>query len=1358
MNLFDLQCRTCKGELEAVEGATRVAKCIFCGRKQSIPILTDERRANQFKRAEQLRINNDYDKAIAVYEKLIEEDPTDPEAYWSMVLCRYGIEYVNDPATGERKPTVNRTQYTSILADEDYRSAIKLSNKDQKVLYEAEAREINDIQKGILEIASKEDPFDIFICYKETDEKGKRTKDSILAQELYHELERDGYKVFFARVTLDDKLGSAYEPYIFSALNSAKVMVVLGTCPEYFNAVWVRNEWSRFLGLIKNGEKKMLIPAYKDMDAYDLPDEFAHLQALNMDKLGFMADLVMGIEKMLAFYRKDEKKAEPKPEPKPEPIPQPKTQSVPQSSRVVIEPTKSTAPAQAPEKKNKTALVAVVAVLVVAAIILSAIVISDISKNPTVDPEETNKPSGGVNNGDIFEILTDKEPEKETEKKPGYSFVVIPSETEPEEDKDENMNGIPDKDENGEEAPSGDLNNPETPENPEDPDQNEDSAYDYLIFTLSTDKTYYSVTGGDYPHPSRVVIPEYYNDLPVTAIDSNAFSYWEELESVSLPSTIRTIGNSAFAYCTKLTEITLPSSLERIEANAFVNCSALEEITIPTRLKYCGYTSFERCGSLKTVYVNDLAAWFKIRFEDASANPASIAGGIIVDGVKLEELVVPEGVSSIGAYALYGFTNLKSLKIHKGVTELGECALYNLHLTSLTIPAGLMSWVDTTSVQKMELVGSTPIESNAFSNCNSLTELIISGDLTSIATYAFEGCNSLRYITFHGSRSDWNALSNVEGNGVLRKVMISCDTEDIDFGYETCVDEQGVIYALGSTKKYYFVYGFNEGYTTNVTILSELNGLPVTYIGDQAFWGKKNLVRIVIPEGITSIGVAAFSGCLKLAEVDLPSTLTEMSDYAFDGCNSISNVIFQGPEDFWYNVHVGTGNGCLTEAKREYGGHCPHKETYKGSNCDVICEYCRVTVATAQHAEGYIDTYDNCNKKCKDCGYVLAEAQHGGETYIDEYDNCNKKCSDCGAVLEEKQHDAGSIDIEDRCNKKCTHCGTVLAEEQHQNVTTTVNSTGLKTTGCLDCGTVLETTESNIRIDDYVTSFETGAAYFGVLAHHNLEKLVYLDGKVDPEKPYYLSETDDASMAALVYFEQAPEGNYYMYFLSNTTKTYVNVAYDGTHYSIVLETTPTSTWYYDDYYGCPITVSSENDQMFLGTSNEGVYENVCIKRIEEGIEFFKVQFVKVDVELSIYVNSDGVEYVLSEDGSYHVTGLVAGADNQISILEEINGIAVTKIENYAFDNCTELISVSIPSSVISIGDNAFENCSSLETVNLTDSVETIGYGAFNNCTNLTNVYFDGTASQWEKVEIGSENEHLLVLHIICLQEELESGK
>lgn len=292
------KCKMCGGTLE-IEPNETIATCEYCGTQQTLPKLDDERRANLYDRANHFRRNNEFDKAMGIYEKILNEDNTDAEAYWSLVLCRYGIEYVEDPASHKRVPTVNRAQFTSIYDDDNYKSALQYADSLQRSIYEAEAATINEIQKGILEISSKEEPFDVFICYKESDANGRRTPDSVLATELYHELTNEGFKVFFSRITLEDKLGTAYEPYIFAALNSAKVMVVLGTKPEYFNAVWVKNEWSRYLALIKAGQKKILIPAYKDMDPYDLPEEFSHLQAQDMTKLGFMQDLIRGIKKIL---------------------------------------------------------------------------------------------------------------------------------------------------------------------------------------------------------------------------------------------------------------------------------------------------------------------------------------------------------------------------------------------------------------------------------------------------------------------------------------------------------------------------------------------------------------------------------------------------------------------------------------------------------------------------------------------------------------------------------------------------------------------------------------------------------------------------------------------------------------------------------------------------------------------------------------------------------------------------------------------------------------------------------------------------------------------------------------------------
>jgi len=263
----------------------------------TIPRL-DERRINLYDRANYFRQNDEFDKAMSLYEIILYEDRTDAEAYWSIVLCKYGVAYVEDPKTHTMIPTCNRTQFTSIFADGDYKKALEYADRSQKCVYEQEAQVIDTIQKSILRISKSEAPFDVFICCKVTDKTGKRTPDSVLAQDLYQELTKEGFHVFFSKITLEGKLGTAYEPYIFAALNSSRVMVVIGTKPEYFSAPWVKNEWNRYLTLIRNGDKKILIPAYRDMNPYDLPEEFAHLQAQDMSKIGFLQDLVWGIKKL----------------------------------------------------------------------------------------------------------------------------------------------------------------------------------------------------------------------------------------------------------------------------------------------------------------------------------------------------------------------------------------------------------------------------------------------------------------------------------------------------------------------------------------------------------------------------------------------------------------------------------------------------------------------------------------------------------------------------------------------------------------------------------------------------------------------------------------------------------------------------------------------------------------------------------------------------------------------------------------------------------------------------------------------------------------------------------------------------
>ena len=185
-----LKCKMCGGDLDINAGVT-VVECEYCGTKQTVPSADDEKKITLFSRANRLRFACEFDKAFGVYESIIAEFQEEAEAYWGLVLCKYGIEYVEDPTTFKRIPTCHRTSFDSIIANEDYNCAIDFADEASQKLYTAEAKEIDRIQKEILALSQKEEPYDVFISYKETDVNGDRTEDSVIAQEIYNELTKD---------------------------------------------------------------------------------------------------------------------------------------------------------------------------------------------------------------------------------------------------------------------------------------------------------------------------------------------------------------------------------------------------------------------------------------------------------------------------------------------------------------------------------------------------------------------------------------------------------------------------------------------------------------------------------------------------------------------------------------------------------------------------------------------------------------------------------------------------------------------------------------------------------------------------------------------------------------------------------------------------------------------------------------------------------------------------------------------------------------------------------------------------------------------------------------------------------------
>ena len=296
----DLCCCSCGGALDVKNAKGTTIVCDYCGKEQVIPSLDNEARLKAYRRATEFRLKKQFDEAQRIYESMLLQFSDDFEVRWGLCLCRYGVEYIED-FDGKRIPICHRNLYESILLDDDYLFAIDNCDSVAKATIEHDAKYIDSVQKRYIEISKQETPYDVFISYKETETySNNRTKDSVLAEEIYDQLEKEHFKVFFARISLSEKLGQDFEPNIEFALSTAKVMLLVGTSVENINSVWVKSEWSRYLKfMVRDRGKKSLIPCYLGFDPYDLPNEISSFQAQDLSKIGAIKDIVKGIKKLV---------------------------------------------------------------------------------------------------------------------------------------------------------------------------------------------------------------------------------------------------------------------------------------------------------------------------------------------------------------------------------------------------------------------------------------------------------------------------------------------------------------------------------------------------------------------------------------------------------------------------------------------------------------------------------------------------------------------------------------------------------------------------------------------------------------------------------------------------------------------------------------------------------------------------------------------------------------------------------------------------------------------------------------------------------------------------------------------------
>lgn len=280
MQMWGLKCKMCGSNLDIGDSIT-VCKCEKCGTSQTVPDIEDDKELKLFERAGRLRFNCDFDKAAGIYNTITDSYTEEAEGYWGLILCKYGIEYA-DNASGKKVPVCHRISYDSVMDDEDFELVMENSDSESRAIFREEAKIIEENRKKYIQIAESEQPYDIYISYRAKDDNGDKTAVSEIAGHLYNKLTSARYRVFLSEAALKGKKQSDCEPYIYSALNSANVMLALGTSYDDYNNVWVKNEWNRYLEIAEKNKNKCLIPCYKDVDEYDIPKEFAGLKVCQL--------------------------------------------------------------------------------------------------------------------------------------------------------------------------------------------------------------------------------------------------------------------------------------------------------------------------------------------------------------------------------------------------------------------------------------------------------------------------------------------------------------------------------------------------------------------------------------------------------------------------------------------------------------------------------------------------------------------------------------------------------------------------------------------------------------------------------------------------------------------------------------------------------------------------------------------------------------------------------------------------------------------------------------------------------------------------------------------------------------------
>ncbi|MBQ7849142.1 MAG: leucine-rich repeat protein [Clostridia bacterium] len=870
-------------------------------------------------RATRQRLNCDFHNAEISYQQVLLEYPDEHEALWGLTLCRYGVEYVEDPRSRSRLAVVHTTRRRPMQADPDCQQACELAPPEIREQYEAEAAYIDNVQQEVRRLAETCPPYDVFLCHKTTVTGGEGyTEDYLRADALYTAFTEMGYRVFFAPKEMESvAAGSDYEAAIYHALETAKVMLLVCSSREHLTSPWVQNEWRRFLEMADEGDQKRLIPLlYGGMPPKELPRELVvrKLQAMMMGEVGVMERLAEMLVKYAGAPVNAPVAALPSMQPAFAPV-----QPVFAAAAPVRRPRRNAAPAAAAPAGQMTAYTAAESfetepVSGGCRIRRFTGSVADVVIPPMIDGQrvvELGRYSFGVNTALVSIVM----PQSVTEigefafsncKK--LKTVVMPG-----------VQGI------GPNVFRG------------------CSGLKEVILSdslLSIGPNAFIDCSG----LQEVILPDHLTsigdqafmnckalseiDLPasVTSVGVEAFANCTGLTYAALSEGCTTIGRMAFMGCTKLEEVVLPAGLQVIGVAAFHGCKALKGIRLPDGLARIGYAAFEKCAGLTNIVLPAGASVEGNVFRGCEALKLAVYSAGIGEEFALQfgfpyvVLPTPPLTAAKGKPELIRFTPENHFRTPKGGGSIEDCDSRDeivrippfingkpvVRIDENCFCSGKNRWISAESCLKHVEIpeGVTHIGNRAFLDCRMLQTVKLPASIQEIgslafcncfgATFSFASTKNLERIgesAFRGCEKLTGRLELMAVTSLSEYAFCSTGVQEVVIGgglesipgmaFEDCRELKSVRLCEGVRQIGYMRVFAQCSQLEHVQLPESLE-----VIGLGAFSGCVGLKSIRLPKGLKRINVAAFGNCKALQEINIPED-TELERDAFHGCRKL---------------------------------------------------------------------------------------------------------------------------------------------------------------------------------------------------------------------------------------------------------------------------------------------------------------------------------------------------------------------------------------------------------------------------------------------------------------------------------------